>query len=372
MKKVLPLVVVVAIAAGVWIYSSGQRPGAVNSGLQPQSGSGSKPSSGIGGTSQSPSSASVNGQSASSGSTGAAVSGSAGSGADLEDEEDGEYIDEEGKPASEIYKTADEALQALKKGAADYDDLILEQFSDLGESCVWCDDLYRSVKDLMLASPAESDERSYYAEVLAISGRVENVAVLVEEIKRLGDIEDADGYAEALELVVGNDKVVAYLAEQLNSENKLLEESTVAAITNQGSRLAAETLYKHTVAKGDSDGFYSSGIGLGEMVPDEDTLPYLQELMLKRDAYSHLAVKALLNSGLDGLRLVFEGLSNSKNPEGDKILLKDAVDHVNYEDDVVEYLKKTSSSSQEPLVKEFAQDILSDFKLDEGEEEEEG
>ena len=96
-------------------------------------------------------------------------------------------------------------------------------------------------------------------------------------------------------LINAVDDVVTELSGYVNSNNELLQESAVAAITNQGSKLAAETLYKHTVEKGDADGYYSLGIGLGELIPDDETLPYLNELVSKRDKYSHLAVKALLN-----------------------------------------------------------------------------
>ena len=139
----------------------------------------------------------------------------------------------------------------------------------------------------------------------------------------------------------------------------------VAAITNQGSRLAAETLYDFTREKGDANGFYDIGIGLGELIPDEEVLPYIQELALKRDKYSHLAVKAMLNEGLEGLQMVFDVLSNSPNPDFDRKMLEDAVDHVYFEDDIEAFVKKTASTSKEPMVVEFAKNILDDFNSEE-------
>jgi hypothetical protein len=176
--------------------------------------------------------------------------------------------EEEARPAYEVYKTADEALDALKKGAQDYDDLILEQFTDLGPDCQWCDAFYNSVRDVMSAADTSAEQRSYFAEVLAISGRIENIQSLVEQIKNAKNSDESDVYAEALELTVGKDDVVKYLSTQLDSDNQPLKDASVAAITNQGSKLAVEALFKHVVERGDPDGYYSQGIGPGEMIPD--------------------------------------------------------------------------------------------------------
>ena len=147
-------------------------------------------------------------------------------------------------------------------------------------------------------------------------------------------------------------------------ENELLQESVVAAITNHGSRLAVDVLYKHTVESGDPDGYYSLGIGLGEIIPEEESLPYLTELATKRDPYSHLAVKSLLNYGTDGLKTVIEILENSDDPEFDRQMLEDAVDHVNYEEETEGYLKQIMSNTEKPVVTEFAKEILEDFELE--------
>lgn len=280
------------------------------------------------------------------------------------DELDG-TMDTEVQPAAKVYKNADEALAAAKKGAIDYDDTILEQFTEPGEDCTWCGEFYKSIRDILVSTNTPHDQLSYYGELLAVSGRQENVQALVEGIKSATSTESKDALAEALELTVGKDPVVNYLAEQLGSGNDQLRESSLAAITNQGSRMAAEIIYKHTVERGDPDGYYSLGIGLGEFVPDDESLPYLQELVNKHDQYSHLAVKALLNSGIGGLRLVMDSLASSKDGEFDKQMLRDAVDHVNYEDEVDAYLKKTIAESKNPVVSDFAKKILDAFKVEE-------
>lgn len=272
-----------------------------------------------------------------------------------------EFSEEDIRPAADVYRSSEDALKAVRNGAVDYDDLVLEQFTDLGD-CSWCEEFYKEVHGMLASPETPTDHKSYYAELLAVSGKVENVKSLVEGIKNSPNQETTDIYMEALELTSGKDDVVSFLGNELETagNNEPLKESLVAALTNQGSRLAADVLYKETVESGSPDGYYSLGIGLGELIPDEDAIPYLQDLMLKKDKYSHLAVKSLLNSGVDGLRLVFDALTNSKDPEFDRQMLKDAVDHVNYEPEIEDYVKKLAGSPQ-PVVSEFANQILEDF-----------
>lgn len=277
-------------------------------------------------------------------------------------------IDQEGfddRTATEIYKSADEALAAVKKGAVSYDDLIIEQFTEPGDDCSWCNDFYKQVKDLLAQDSTPQDQKSYYAELLAISGRPANIETLVEAIKSAKTPESADLFAEALELSQGKEAVVNYLGSQLDTANETLKDSLVAALTNQSSRTAAEMLYKQTVKANDPDGYYSKGIGLGEFIPEPDSFPYLQDLATKRDQYSHLAVKSLLNSGAGGLRVVLDVLSNSKDAQSDRALLKDASDHVIFDEETEPLLKKTLETSKNPVVIEFAKQILDEHKAEE-------
>ena len=276
--------------------------------------------------------------------------------------------DQEGfddRTATEIYKNADDALAAVKKGAVSYDDLIIEQFTEPGEDCSWCNEFYKQVKDLLAQDSTPQDQKSYYAELLAISGRTANIEALVEAIKSAKTPESADLYAEALELSQGKEAVVNYLGTQLDTTNETLKDSLVAALTNQSSRSAAEMLYKQTVKANDPDGYYSKGIGLGEFIPDPDSFPYLQDLVTKRDQYSHLAVKSLLNSGAGGLRVVLDVLSNAKDPNSDRALLKDATDHVIFDEETEPLLKKTLETSKNPVVIEFVKQILDEHKAEE-------
>jgi hypothetical protein len=271
------------------------------------------------------------------------------------------------RPAFQIYPTASSALDALRKGAEDYDDLVLEQFTDLGPDCGWCAEFYPLVIQMMTSSEMDDDTRSYFAEVLAISNRPENIRTLINAIENAAGTPDADLYAEALELTLGDDNIVRVLAEHTESSNDVLQEASVAAITNQGSLLAVQTLYEHTLKKNDPDGYYALGIGVGEVIPEREALPLLQEYALKRDTYSHLAVKSLLNYGSEGVRMVFDMLENSTDAEKDRAMLVDAIDHISYEDEVEEFAKERLQNSRNPVARDLAQQILTDFASLEGE-----
>jgi len=359
MKKAFPLILLAVLGVAAWLFSSGKTP------------SNSTPGATASSTTGSASTGSVKDEMIKD------INNLTGQ-TDANNSADGEAADAdalfgadgEAKPASQVYASAEAALKAVQAGARDYDDLVLEQFTLPGEDCTWCPEFYKSVKDLLSDQATPTDQRSYFAEILAVSGRVDNIAILIDGIKNAPSKEVADTYAEALELTVGRDDVVKLIGENLDSTNESLREASVAAVTNQGSRLAAELLYKNTVERGDPDGYYSLGIGLGEFVPTEETIPYIQELALKRDQYSHLAVKSLVNAGQPGLQVVFDIIGNSTDIEADRQLLKDSIDHVNYDEETEAFLKKIVETSKQPLVIEYAKSILDDFNANAAEGQE--
>lgn len=287
-----------------------------------------------------------------------------GDNADFEDLNLGDVQSEEPvRIASQAYKNADEAIAAVKNGASDYSDVVLEQFTQPTEDCSWCPQFYDQLRSLLVLPDTTLEQRAYYSELLAISGKPENIQYLVDLIKNAPTPEAADEYSKALELTLGNEDVTKLLAEQIASPNELLAESSLAAITNQGSLMAAELLYKAAVDKSDADGFYSKGIGLGELVPEKESLPYIQELALKRDQYSHLAIKALLNEGPTGTRMAFDILRGSKNQQRDReLLLKDASNHVTFDEDTENFLKAEASSNT-PFTSDVAREMLAAFEV---------
>ena len=352
MKKIAPLLLVLAVVGGIWFYSSNRQ-----SSTSPSAPTTTELNNGSAG--------SANNVGQTGGSSAIAPQAGAGSATDAS-LEDGEAIVDI-KPAAEVFKSAEDALNAVLNAAKDYDDTVLEQFTRPGNNCAWCPEFYKSVKDLILSEKTPADQKSYLAEVMAISGRVENVQSLVEAVKSAKSTDEADIFSEALELSVGGDDVTRFLGDQMSSTNETLRESSVAAITNQGSLSATELLIKHTVERGDPDGYYSLGIGLGELIPEEEAIPALQDMMQKHDQYSHLAVKALINGGMEGLKTVFDQLELSKDPEADRRMLKDAIDHVNFEDGLEEYLKQKIETSKQPAAQEFAKRILEEYSQADGE-----
>jgi hypothetical protein len=277
---------------------------------------------------------------------------------------------EEIKPAAETYNSAEDAFAAAVKGAKDFDDSILEQFTEPGPDCTWCPAFYNSVQEIVTNPNTPQDQKSYMAEILAISGRADNIQVLVDSIKNAKSSTEADIYAEALELTLGKDDVTKVLGEQLSTTNDTLREAAVAAVTNQGTRLAAEILQKHVSERNDPDAYYAQGTGPAEFIPDEEAMPFVQEQVAKRDTYSPQWAKALVNAGLPGLQSLFDQLENSSNPEGDKTLIQGLIDHVNYEDGVKELTDNVIANSRSQRAVEFAKQIQDEIGQLEAEESE--
>jgi hypothetical protein len=274
------------------------------------------------------------------------------------------------KPAAEAYKSADEAFAAALKGSKEFNDAILEQFTEPGADCSWCPQFYALVQETVTNPNTPQDQKSYMAELLAISGRAENVQALVEGIKNAPNSNEADLFAEALELTLGKDEVTRVLGDQLSTTNDTLREASVAAITNQGTRFAAEILQKHVQERNDPDAYYSEGIGPGEFIPDEDALPFVQELVQKRDQFSPVWAKSLINAGLPGLQSLFEQLEGSTNYDSDRALIKDALSHVNYEDGIKEVVDNVLSNNRSPVAVDFAKQIQAELLQQESEDAE--
>jgi hypothetical protein len=269
------------------------------------------------------------------------------------DEEPEEQI----KPAPQAYASSDEALAAVLKGAKDYDDSILEQFTLPDPNCSWCSEFYTSVRDLAMNQNTPQEQRAYLAELLAISGRPENVQALIESVKNAPSNDAADLYAEALELSLGREDIVVLLGEQMTATNDTLREASVAAVTNQGTKQAAELLIKDAKERGDPDLYYAQGIGIGEVIPDEEAIPAYQEFVRERLPSSHLGVKALLNAGLPGVQAVFDELENSPNPDADTALLKDVGDHINIDDEIIALADRKLAENNNPRSVELARMI---------------
>jgi hypothetical protein len=347
MKKFIPLLALIITASGAYIILSKERlPSSA-----PSTTSSQEPSTTQGAASDSSSSSSSAAKVAP-----VSVVSQDGVVSSREVQEDEE--EEQIKPAADAYPSAEEALAAVLKGSKDYDDSVLEQFTTPDQSCTWCPEFYTSVRDLATNPNTPQEQRSYLAEILAISGRLENVQALVESIKTAPSNDAKDLYAEALELSMGKDDVTRYLGDQMNATDDTLREASVAAITNQGSKNAAELLINNLREKGDIHGYYALGMGLGEFIPDEDAIPVVQDYVHSRGPDADQGVKALLNAGLPGVKAVFDELEHSSNPEADAPLIKGALDHINMEDGLIEYANEVIARNQSPTAVTLARQVI--------------
>jgi len=349
MKKVLPVIVIVAVIGGWWLVQRSPEQASETS---------STTSSPADSSSSQANGSSPSGEQSTSMST--TFTNQRVGPVDDAAEESGELADQV-KPAADAYASAEEALAAVMAGAKDFNDAILEQFTEPGADCSWCPAFYTSIRELVTNPNTPQDQKSYLAEILAISGRLENVQTLAESVKNAPSSTEGDIYAEALELSLGKDDITRYLGDQLSATNDTLREASVAAITNQGTRLAVELLNKHVQERGDPDSYYSIGIGPAELIPNEDALPLVQELVQKRDEYSPAWAKSLINAGLPGLTMLFDQLESSSNPASDDKLLKDAIDHVNFEDGIKDLTDRVIANNRNPKAVEFARKIQEEF-----------
>lgn len=292
----------------------------------------------------------------------------------LSEQEEDEYediFDEEIRPATELYSNATDAFNAVVKAATDYDDIVLEQFAELDDSCSWCPEFYKSISEELLSASSSQNDKSYYAELLAITGKTDNVKTLVDAYKGSENKDDQELYIEALELSAGSDDLVEYFGEQLDTEDQVLKESVIAGITNHGSKKSVEMLYNETLKSGDSDGFYNLGIGVGEIIPEKEAFPFLIEKAKTADQYSHLAVKALLNDGDEGLKEVFSILESNNDSNTNQKLLVDAIDHVSFDEETESYIDGIISNSSNSDVVKFAKEIKDEMAYEFEEDEDE-
>ena len=263
-KQVISIIIVIAIIGGVWYWSQTDQGAQQNAAVNPSASS---------------STATGDVHSA----DGLTANTDGGPAATDKSEADIEQLNPEEFPdvsADEVYKNADEALEAISRASVDYDDLVLQQFVAL-KDCAWCEPFYSSVKDLVLQT-TDIDQNSFYAEVLAISAKRENIEFLVDQVKSDPKSERSEAIAEALEFAVTDDDTVQYLSNFLEDPSELLVESVAAAISNQGTVLAARILYDNAIKTDNPDGFYSVGVGLGEMIPEPEAFVVLQEQVLNQ------------------------------------------------------------------------------------------
>jgi len=255
----------------------------------------------------------------------------------------------------ETYASAKDALYAVSTAAKNYDNDMLEKFKLPGTNCSWCEEFYSQVRGLLSSESMPLAERHYMALLLAESGRPENIEALIDAAVTATSTELKNLFSEALELTVGNDEVVRFLGMQLEKAPEGVRESIGTALTRQSSLAAAEELYRQArINPAEEEISFNDGIGLEELAATEEVLPFLSEIVRKRDEVSNLAAVALINSGEAGFR---EFLTVIESPEyADTQLLDTVLKNVAFSEDV-QKIAQERLGSVDGTAKEFLEKV---------------
>lgn len=275
------------------------------------------------------------------------------------------------QPATKIYKSAEEAFNAVKEAAKKYDIEVLERFSLL-ESCAWCEEFYEMVRKELVKENLSEEEKAYLCELLTSSGNPLDIDYLIELYESSTSDSDKEIFLRSLEMTVANDKVLDKLFEKYNEkkDNPALRDSIVAALTVQGSSKAIEYLYSIAEAQDNPLSDAEKALGLSEAIPSDEALGFLEDKLQKGDGKLDFVISAaILNNGLQGLKLFVDLL---QSPVAQRLSnhFEKLVDHVPYDEEIKSYLnyvKEKGSDSQ----KVFANKVLSAFEIIQAELEKE-
>ena len=85
----------------------------------------------------------------------------------------------------------------------------------------------------------------------------------------------------------------------------------------------------------------------------------------------HLAIKALINQGDQGLREAVNVIEGSNDSTLNQKLLADALDHVSFDEETESYIKEVEKTTSNPDVKAFAAEIIADMEYEFSDEDDE-
>ncbi|NDC39113.1 MAG: hypothetical protein EBZ48_13885 [Proteobacteria bacterium] len=268
-----------------------------------------------------------------------------------------------------IQDNARQAVEVLKEGARTGNKTLLKEIASLPKNCPGCSEFFLKTREAFSASDLSTDERIYLSSALAASGRADNQEFLYDQVRRAAADPSAAAVppatlARQLERnqqggpLAGD--VVDQVTNDLSSENPYLRDAAISLLTRQHSLQAAQSLYEYTVNNAARDGFYREGMGLGLMTPDPEAFPYLQDLVRKQDQYSHLALKALLNAGPNGITQAVSLLQEMQSSGPNRALIQGAVDHIPMYGPSLTYMKGLQGSAN-PTVAELAQEVVREY-----------
>jgi hypothetical protein len=269
-------------------------------------------------------------------------------------------------PKASVDTVTHQAVALLRQAAESNDKEIYKQIGALPKGCRGCAEFFEQTRGILADKGLPYDQRLFFAGALAASGAPSNQSFLLGEIRKAAnDPAGADVSAAALARQLErqqqggpiSDEVIDELSNDLSEENPYLRDAALSILTRQGSLQAAQSLYSYTIENQDRDGFYRQGMGLGHITPSQEAFPFLRDLVRRRDQYSHLAVKALLNAGQDGISEVISLLSEVEGAKPDKGLLQNAVDHVPVYGAALRQMDNLRGSAN-PTVRELAQQVV--------------
>ena len=256
------------------------------------------------------------------------------------------------------FTSGEQALNALRNGAIRGDPLTLQRFANLPRDTPWAEEFYRDVSAQLDDKKADPDDRQYAANVLAISGRAENIQALFDRVANAGSPEDISMLTSALAMANGGDEIVPLAVKELGSGNPNVQFSALTALTNQGSRAAAEALYAHALETGGSpESEKEDGTGLSMMLPDQEAVGFLSDVLRKEDRFSALAIGPLVNGGESGINAVFDVLQSTKNDAFREELLTALSSKLAVDETVLGKLTELQNSPDARL-REFATEML--------------
>lgn len=260
----------------------------------------------------------------------------------------------------EARKAAKRALQLLIQAAEKDDKNFLKEISKAGSKCYGCDPFYKEVKSLLSAQDIPNSLKWFLSDALVRSGVAENQQIVAdraaEAAKHPESGESSTVFSDAMADAPLASSVVDSVSSNLDSPNPYVRDMALTVLTRDGTLQSAQKLYEFTVQQKNSDGFYLENMGLGRMKPEPETLPFLEGLVRQQDQYSHLAVKALLNYGIDGIKRVASILSEVGSG-ADKSLMVYAVNHVNRDPATISYLR-TLAGSGSPEMRQLANAVI--------------
>jgi hypothetical protein len=231
--------------------------------------------------------------------------------------------------AARIYSTAEQALPFVEEFLSTGLTETLAEFTGIQGDCSWCAELFQQLGDMIADTSTPEEERFRAAMLLSGTARVEAAEVLIEKAEQDPTFGVRTVLFESLARVPPTPEIIALYNQKLqDNDAEKIREALVAALGFGRSLEAAQALYRDITLHNDTDGFARDRIGLAYFNADASALPYIRSLVDKRDEFSALAFRSLLNSGEQGMQIALEILEANPNDSFFAEIVQDAPKYV--------------------------------------------